>query len=75
MSSREREQDHHIVCATSESIREDEVKDDVNEDAYEKEEGPGDHCMSSAKQVGVHPLEAIQEALELVVNVGEAMCI
>ena len=52
----EGELDHHVIEAMGGSTREDNVGGGEDEDAQEKEEGPGDHCMSSVKLVDAHHL-------------------
>ncbi|RWW66679.1 hypothetical protein BHE74_00025958 [Ensete ventricosum] len=69
------ELDHHIVGATGGGAREDEVGGDGDGNAQEEEEGLGDHCVSIIGQIDTHLPEAGPEAPELVVSVGEAICV
>ncbi|RRT33508.1 hypothetical protein B296_00028071 [Ensete ventricosum] len=63
---------HHIVCVSGGNIREDEVGGGGDEDAQEKEEGPGEHCMPSVEMVDAHPPKAELKAPKLVVSAREA---
>ncbi|RWV92336.1 hypothetical protein GW17_00045301 [Ensete ventricosum] len=65
----EGELDHHVVGTIGGGAGEDEVGGGGDE------EGPKDHYMHSFRFVDAHPLEAGPEALELIVNVGEAACV
>ncbi|RRT32836.1 hypothetical protein B296_00056318 [Ensete ventricosum] len=68
------ELDHHVIGATSGGAGEDEVGGDEDEDAQE-EERPRDYYVPSIGLVNTHSHEEGLEALELIINTGEAMCV
>ncbi|RZS25590.1 hypothetical protein BHM03_00058815 [Ensete ventricosum] len=59
----------------SESLGEDEVRDGMDEDTQEEEEGTRDQCMPSDVLVNAHPLEIGLEAHKLIISAREAACI
>ncbi|RZS11175.1 hypothetical protein BHM03_00042485 [Ensete ventricosum] len=63
------------VVAGENSVREDEVVGDGDEDAHEEEERLGDHYVPSVGLVDVHPPKVGSKASELIVSMGEAMCV
>ena len=54
---------------------EDEVRSGGDEDAQEKEEGPGYHCIASIRLINEHSPKVGLEAPELIISMGEATCI
>ncbi|RWW79898.1 hypothetical protein BHE74_00011787 [Ensete ventricosum] len=55
------------------SVGEDEVRGNGDEDA--QEEGLRDHCVPNVRLINAHPPEAGPEALQLIVNAGEVVCV
>lgn len=64
-----------MAGVVGEGIGDDEIWGDGDEKAQEKEKGLEDHYMYSVESINIHPPKAGPEALELVVNVEQAVCI